>query len=63
MSQNPKCPKCKDTFFEFDYEQGLCIQCKPINFKEPYYVPGANITDKVRYAEMDKIADVANGDF
>lgn len=58
----PKCPKCKDTFFKFDYEKGLCIQCKPIDYKEPLYVPGVSLDDKVRYADMDKIASVANGD-
>ena len=62
MPKNPKCSQCKDNFFAFDYKAGLCVQCAPLDFNGPAYVPGANFYDRARYADMDKMADLENGE-
>ena len=61
--KQPKCPKCKGDFFAFDFNAGVCVQCKPIDYDEPPYIPGVSVEDKVRYADMDKMAAIANGDY
>ena len=60
--KQPKCPKCKDNFFAFDFNAGVCVQCAPINWEAPAYISGVSVEDKVRYADMDKMAAIANGD-
>lgn len=59
---NPRCRVCKDNFFEFDYNTAKCVMCSPIDYEAEPYIPGVSLADKARYAEMDKIGDIANGD-
>jgi hypothetical protein len=60
--KQPKCPECKGNFFAFDFNAGVCIQCKPIDYDAPTYIPGVSLEDRVRYADMDRMSLIANGD-
>lgn len=53
--RQPRCKLCKDDFFM--NHLGICIGCKP-----EMYQDNDPIATLVRYAEMDKMSDAANGD-